>query len=390
MRSMSRNRSKSPNGRDRSRTERGRTNEKRSGSKQYKNCIGCKCEDCEKMRKTAKELNVNWCEEFTMNEEILVNFTEKGKQVMILDLGAPVSLAGNEWMNQYLKDHGLELKDLKSSECYQIFRFGPSKQYVSRLMVELPVIVRRLDGKEDVLQVFTYLVDADVPFLCGKRELKDRWKSKIDTENNVLETKIDGKRKDFRIVGTGGNHVALEIEKGDLKEEEILFTNGEEDMNTFKAIRQVHEVTNHKSAEQLLKHYRRAELIGPNTVKLIKQVVRDCKICQKFGRSMVKPKVVLPKATSFNEIVTLDLKQFGSKYVLWCIDACTRFVQGKLLNNKKAETIVNAINESWNLAFGIPGTGYYADNGTEFKNVGMDELVSKLGISISFGPAYSP
>merc|ERR1712029_1307083 len=96
------------------------------------------------------------------------------------------------------------------------------------------------------------------------------------------------------------------------------------------------------------------------------------------------------KSNSFNEIVTLDLKQFGSKYVLWCIDAFTRFVQGKLLNNKKVETIVNAVNESWNLAFGIPGIGYYADNGTEFKNIKMDGLVSKLGISISYGPAYSP
>ena len=56
--------------------------------------------------------------------------------------------------------------------------------------------------------------------------------------------------------------------------------------------------------------------------------------------------MVLPRATSFNEIVTLDLKQFGTKYVLWCIDAFTRFVQEKLLNDKKAEMIVNAINES--------------------------------------------
>ena len=104
----------------------------------------------------------------------------------------------------------------------------------------------------------------------------DRWKSKIDTENKVLETKIEGKRKDFRIVGTGGNHVVIETEKGDLKEEEILFSKEEEALNTFKAIRKVHEVTSHKSAEQLLKHYRRPELIGPNTVKLIKQVVRDC------------------------------------------------------------------------------------------------------------------
>ena len=47
-------------------------------------------------------------------------------------------------------------------------------------MVELPLIIRRLDGKDDVLRVFTYLVEADVPFLCGKRtielEFKDRYK----------------------------------------------------------------------------------------------------------------------------------------------------------------------------------------------------------------------
>ena len=48
------------------------------------------------MRKSTKELNVQLCEGYDFGEEILVNFTEKGKQVMILDLGAPVSLAGNE------------------------------------------------------------------------------------------------------------------------------------------------------------------------------------------------------------------------------------------------------------------------------------------------------
>ena len=226
MRSLSRER-------DRSRSEGGRTNEKRSGSKdnkkEFKNCIACKCNECIKMRKSAKELNVQLCEGYELNEEILVNYTEKGKQVMILDLGAPVSLAGNEWMDQYLKDHGLEVRDMKTSECYQIFRFGPSKKYVSRTMVELPVIVRRMDGKEDVLKVFTYLVYADVPFLCGKREMVERWNLKIDTKNKVLETEIDGKRKDFRIIETGGNHVAIEIEKRNVKEEEIFFAKGKEE-----------------------------------------------------------------------------------------------------------------------------------------------------------------
>ena len=46
------------------------------------------------MKQDAKEKNTHWCEGYAMNEEFLVNYTEKGKQIMILDIGAPVSLAG--------------------------------------------------------------------------------------------------------------------------------------------------------------------------------------------------------------------------------------------------------------------------------------------------------
>ena len=76
-------------------------------------------------------------------------------------------------------------------------------------------------------------------------------------------------------------------------------------------------MTIHKSANQLVIAYRNAGLMGPGTVKTIMNVVRDCKVCQKFGKLMVKPKVALPKSGSFNKIVILDLKQFGSKFVLW-------------------------------------------------------------------------
>ena len=39
---------------------------------------------------------------------------------------------------------------------------------------------------------------------------------------------------------------------------------------------------------------------------------------------------------------------------------------------------------------GFPESGLFADNGREFANVKMDELTTKLGISVKFGPAYSP
>ena len=137
---------------------------------------------------------------------------------MILDLGAPVSVAGTEWTNKYLNDHNLKLDKLEVHKCYQIFTFGPSKQYISKEMVKLPIILKTLDGREEVLQVFTYLVETDIPFLCGASELKSRWKSKIDNENNVLEIKLeDGRTKCFKIIETSGNHVGIELEKGDVE-----------------------------------------------------------------------------------------------------------------------------------------------------------------------------
>ena len=53
------------------------------------------------------------------------------------------------------------------------FRFCLSKRYVSKTIIELTVLVIRLDGREDVLIVHTYLVDAKFPSLCGKQMLEN-------------------------------------------------------------------------------------------------------------------------------------------------------------------------------------------------------------------------
>ena len=44
------------------------------------------------------------------------------------------------------------------------------------------------NGKEDILVVQTYLVDWEVPFLCGKQTL-EAWNFKIDGTNKILEIK---------------------------------------------------------------------------------------------------------------------------------------------------------------------------------------------------------
>ena len=65
------------------------------------------------------------------------------------------------------------------------------------------------------------------------------------------------------------------------------------------------------------------------------------------------------------------------------IDRFSRFIVGKLLTNKKAETIMNALMENPCMNLGFPSYGFFADNGGEFANLNLDELTTK------FGPAYS-
>ena len=145
--------------------------------------------------------------------------------MMILDLGAPVSIAGTSWMQQYLAEFDLEIGDMKSVSCNQPFVFGPSKRYVSKSLVELPILVTRMDGKEDVLIVQTYLVDAEVPFLCGKQTL-ETWNFKIDGQEKILELHIktgqDNGKKLIKMEDTTGGHYGI-----------VLETRKKKDMNMF-------------------------------------------------------------------------------------------------------------------------------------------------------------
>lgn len=54
-------------------------------------------------------------------------------------------------------------------------------------MVETIEVVRRMDGKDNVLVIQTYLVEAEVPFFCGKGTLEMK-NSILDTKNTLLET----------------------------------------------------------------------------------------------------------------------------------------------------------------------------------------------------------
>ena len=75
-------------------------------------------------------------------------------------------------------------------------------------------------------------------------------------------------------------------------------------MCPLKAVRKVHEVNCHRRKEQLIAAYRNPGWISPELANIINHVVNDLLVCQKFEKSVARPRAFLPKATSFNKIVT--------------------------------------------------------------------------------------
>ena len=250
------------------------------------------------------------------------------------------------WLQKYLEQPDLEIQSLNRRSYYQQFKFGPSTRYLSELIIDVPIYVVDTEGKKDILYVKTYVLNAESPFLCGNNTLFS-WGAKIDIKNNILETALDGYHRSFNMIKTNGGHNAVVLNIKDTNDEVVHYLQKSSDTDDlitgFKGIKKVHEVTNHKSESNLIHAYRNANLISPTLVKTIKDVVRRCKVCAKMKKSMPKPKLALPKAQDFNQIVTLDLKEMNGKYILWMICSFTRFMLGKVIPNKKADTIVEAL-----------------------------------------------
>ena len=87
----------------------------------------------------------------------------------------------------------------------------------------------------------------------------------------------------------------------------ILFVEDEKkDLCSFKSVRKVHEVNKHKGKDQMMAAYCKAGWMSPEMANVNNSIIND----RKFRRSIARLRVSLPHATSFNEEVTLDLKEY--------------------------------------------------------------------------------
>ena len=240
-------------------------------------------------------------------------------------LGCPKTLGGEKWIGKYLEENNLRKSSMEIQKCDQYFKFGPGQLYHSEEIISLLVCSKVLESnvlRNELIhcKMKVYIVkEANVPLLCGRNTLKD-WGAVLDIKRQELLMEARGEKK-LKVEQTDDGHLVVKLFKvGEwTTEEAVYFINGEEEEITLKQIKKGHENLAHKSEDQLLHAYKNAGKLTKKVREFIKTVINRCQVCNKYKKSLPKPKCNLPKVTDFNQIVTIDLKQFGTKYVLWCV-----------------------------------------------------------------------
>ena len=122
-----------------------------------------------------------------------------------------------------------------------------------------------------------------------------------------------------------------------------------------------------------------------------------CKSCSKMKKSPPRPKVGIPVANNFNEVVGLDLKVLDKAkghYILWIVDLFSKMIKGKFIKNKKPATIIEGIISTWIIGDGggpgHPRRGFWSDNGGEFLNMEVIDFAAALNVHIKMTASDAP
>ena len=168
-----------------------------------------------------------------------------------------------------------------------------------------------------------------------------------------------------------------------------------EDINTLtkENLIKLHHYFGHCTAERLEKLIKRAGKWRPEHAAILLEI-KNCQVCAVESKRNSLPKTAIPRASNFNQLVTMDIKyntKFKNKmtpYTLYMIDAFTRFKVGVFIPNKAASTVLEAFLTNWVRTFGRP-SGLHFDRGTEFVNSEMQAFCDKYSIKVTMTAAHS-
>ena len=157
----------------------------------------------------------------------------------------------------------------------------------------------------------------------------------------------------------------------------------------------LHKYFTHASAESLWRLIKNSSNPDSYTQTEVTTACKSCPTCQVHKRSIPKKMTSLPQSTAFNQVVSIDLKcHSDGTYVLWLVDDATRLIAGQVITKKQLETIIAALDTAWITGHGkgpsLPEKYFLADNGREFVNEKLLDLMQAAGITLKTTASYLP
>lgn len=321
-----------------------------------------------------------------LDREHLVYFVGEMFGMAILDSGCSKTVTGQNWLSVYLNTLSLQdRKACKKLPSVNSFRFGDGRLVQSLGCVQIPVYI----GQKRVT-LSTDIVPCDIPLLISRHSMH-RAGAVINFQTHSVT--LFGQLVSVMISSSG--HYCLPLTRRmeiDCKHtQSILFNFQMTDTGDAlaKKVKKLHIQFAHPNPERLINLLRDAGIDDSSVFDLVKSITADCDTCKRYKKKPLRPVVGFPLASTFNEVLAVDLKSYGEGlYIFHIIDHLSRFSAACLIRNKKKGTIVQGFLSHWFKLFGAPGR-ILCDNGGEFINNEMNDLCEKLNIELKSTPAES-
>ena len=316
--------------------------------------------------------------------EKLCLVTGNNENRTLIDCACPNTVAGTDWLKHFISQLSENQKQrMEVKESQRVYKFGGGEVRPSKCLVRLPC---NLAGKNITLS--TEVVDADIPLLIGNSSLE-----KANAVLHIAPCKVELMGNTIPMEKTDSGHFSIEIKVPEPEDNETdMCLLVQQEVLTDAKLEKLHHYWGHTTVDKLSKLIENAGKLCPATRQKLEKIRSSCTSCQLYRNRIPAPAVSIPRATRVNQILTVDLKEWGTgkhRYILYFVDMFSRFLLAVFVPNKQAATIGEAMLEKWISIFGPPGT-CHSDRGGEFLNEDLTQLYEYLNSRLTATAAYSP
>ena len=151
----------------------------------------------------------------------------------------------------------------------------------------------------------------------------------------------------------------------------------------------MHRQLGHPSSTALIKVLKAGGAL-PDVIGLVDQVCSKCQTCKAVSRPMQRLVASLPKGRHFWDLLRGDLLHLEDDfYLCHFVDDATRLSVGGIMRGKSPEDVIEVLMDTVLTRPSAPRRILF-DNGGEFINEKVQEVLEGYGVEICSTPSHAP